>query len=313
MRVRGFGEVVGEFQLAAPQEGTALSGASEQTFDSLRMVEEGEVRTVVEAVLTFGGSHLCLQYKLPKRGCELEVSLQVYWSERNRMLKLAVPTLLRNACCQGQAPFGVTPLDSGGRENVCQRWVAVSSREQGLALTCVNDGTYGCDFRDGELRLSLLRSPAYAAHPFQSRPFLEHRRFIPRIDQGERCFRFWFCGGAEQERLEAVDREALVHGEKPFVLCFFPAGSAHAKVMLPAVELGDPAVQLSSFGPLPGRRRGLYLIRLYEPTGRPRSTEIRLPGLRIRRALDFGAFELKTLLLSTRRRSLRETSLLGER
>jgi alpha-mannosidase len=313
MRVRGFGEVIGEFRLASPQEGTALSGACEQTFDSLRVVEDGEVRTVVEAVLTFGRSHLCLQYALPKRGRQIEIRLRVHWNEKNRMLKLAVPTLLKDARCLGQAPFGVTPLEAGGQENVCQRWIAVASREQGLALTCINDGTYGSDFREGELRLSLLRSPAYAAHPFKGRPFLEHRRYLPRIDQGERCFRFWLCGGAEQERLEAVDREAMGQGEKPFMLCCFPAGSSRDEDPLPVVELSDGIAQMSCLGPLPGRRRGLYLIRLYEPTGFPRSTEIRLPALGIRRALQLGGFEVKTLLLSKRRRALRETDLLGER
>jgi len=313
MRVRGFGELIGEFRLAAPEVASELSGAAEEVFGSMRVVEAGEVRTVVEAVLTYGRSHMVLQYKLPEQGCEIEVSLRVYWNEKNRMLKLAVPTLLPEARCLGQAPFGVQSLASGGEENVCQRWIAVASRQQGLALTCVNDGTYGSDFRDGELRLSLLRSPAYAAHPFKDRPFLEHRRFIPRIDQGERSFRFWICGGGERERLQTVDREALAHGEEPFVLCLFPAGRARGIDGLAAVELGDPSISMCSFGPLPGRRRGLYLIRLYEPSGSPRATEIRLPSLGIRRRLAFGAFEVKTLLLSVRRRTLRETDLLGER
>jgi hypothetical protein len=83
--------------------------------------------------------------------------------------------------------------------------------------------------------------------------------------------------------------------------------------LLPAVELSDSAVQMSAFSPLPGRSRGLYLIRLYEPTGRPRSAGIRLPAQGIRRVLDFGPFEVKTLLLSARLRTLRETNLLGER
>lgn len=312
MRVRGFGEIVGEFRPASPEEGSLLSGAAEQAYGSVRVVEDGEVRTVVEAMLVCGRSHLCLHYRLPKRGCELEVSLRVHWNERNRMLKLAVPTLLREARCLGQAPFGVEPLASGGEENVCQRWIAVASQAQGLALTCINDGTYGSDFRDGELRLSLLRSPAYAAHPFPDRPFLEQRRFTPRMDQGEHCFRFWINGGGERERLETVDREALSRGERPFALCLFPAGPAGAKEGLPAVQLDDSVVQMSCLSPLPGGRRHRYLIRLYEPTGRPRSAEVRLPHLGIRRTISFGPFEVKTLLLCARSRRLREVSLLGD-
>ena len=74
-----------------------------------------------------------------------------------------------------------------------QKWVAVTSQERGFALTCINDGIYGSDYSENGLRLTLLRSPAYSAYPDKNGIVnLPPDRFTPRIDQGQRFFRFWF-------------------------------------------------------------------------------------------------------------------------
>ena len=117
----------------------------------------------------------------------------------------------------------------------------------------INERTYGADCARGELRLSLLRSPAYAAHPILDRPILPEDRYSPRNDQGERLFHFWLQGGPAAERLAAVDREALAHNEKPMALSFFPRGGGSA-VDGQGPRLSDAAVQLTALEE--GRRRG---------------------------------------------------------
>ena len=170
MNVQGFREVVGRFSLMSPAEGTAFSGVRERVLDSVRVIEDGAVRTVVEAVFSYGHSFACLHYKLPKRGTEIEVQLRVLWNEKSRMLKLALPTPFLDGRYSGQVAFGVAELPADGREVVAQKWVGVCSADDQQALTCVNHGVYGSDFAGGELRLSLLRSPGYAGHPIFDRP-----------------------------------------------------------------------------------------------------------------------------------------------
>ena len=100
----------------------------------------------------------------------MEVSLRVLWNEKDRMLKLSVPTTMLEADYLGQVAYGVGTLPKNGDEAIAQKWVAVVDGDN--AVTCIDDGVYGSDFADGELRLTLLRSAAYSGHPFFDRPIV---------------------------------------------------------------------------------------------------------------------------------------------
>ena len=97
------------------------------------------------------------------------------------MLKLSVPTRLGPGRYIGQVAYGTAGLPADGTEAVAQNWVAVVSEDRDIALTCINDGSYGSDFADGELRLSLLRSPAYSADPAAVGPLIPQDRYVARM------------------------------------------------------------------------------------------------------------------------------------
>ncbi|MGQ9672030.1 MAG: glycoside hydrolase family 38 C-terminal domain-containing protein [Candidatus Aminicenantales bacterium] len=306
MTVRRFRDLEGAFELASPEEARRACGVSVPALPPVRVVEDGPVRTVIEAVFKYHHSFLFQRYKLPRKGTEIEVETRVHWLEKDRMLKLSLPTLLRNAQYLGQTSFGVAELATSGDEVVAQKWVAVVSLEQDLALTCANEGIYGSDFLEGEARLSLLRSPAYSADPVPAGPMIRQDRYVPRIDQGERIFRFWVKGGRRLARLNAIDREALVHNEKPFVLAFFPPGQGHRPQ--PLITLSDDAVQLVA---LKKAERGASLIiRLFEPTGRKRTTKLSLPWAEAEIKMALSPFEVKTLKFSPRSKKFEEVDLL---
>ncbi|HHY48743.1 MAG TPA: alpha-mannosidase, partial [Alphaproteobacteria bacterium] len=244
MNARDFRRVIGRFGLMSPAEGTAFSGVRGRVLESVRVIEDGAVRTVVEALLSYERSAICLHYKLPKQGTEVEIQARVLWAEKGCVLKLAIPTRIPDPRYFGQVAYGVQELPTDGREVVAQKWVAAFSADERLGLTVINDGTYGSDFCDGELRLTLLRSPGYAAHPILDRPIMPQDRFSPRIDQGERQFTFWLNAGPGRERRQRVDREALAHNERPVALSFFPSGAG-----IPAqasVRLSDGVVQMAA-------------------------------------------------------------------
>jgi alpha-mannosidase len=301
-----FRNEAGRFRLASPVECARLAGLSGTDLPPVRVIEEGDVRTVVEACLVYGGSAALLRYKLPKEGGEIEVEVRVLWNEKNRMLKLSVPTLFPAASYIGQTAYGREALPSNGDEAVAQKWTAVVSSADGTALTCINDGTYGSDFRDGEMRLSLLRSPAHACDEAEGRPLRYRDRFIPRIDQGEHVFRFWLNAGPAAARLDAVEREALVRNEAPFVLSYFPPGKGRRARPLAALSGG---VVLATVFKKAEDSDGL-VIRLFEPTGRRRTTTLTLPFAGARAKVVLGPFEIKTLLFSRRTGRFKETDLL---
>jgi len=306
MNVRSFPNIVGRFKLMDKEEGSIFSGVTEKVLDSVRIIEDGSVRTVIEAVFSFGNSFICQIYKLPKHGTEIQVKVIVHWNEKAKMLKLSVPTVFEDGKYLGQVIYGVGELPDHGNEAVAQKWVGVVSDKSNGVLTCINDGTYGSDFKDGELRLTLLRSPGYSGHPYQNRVIMAQDRYSPHVDQGERVFNFWFNGGKMKERLAHVDREALAHNEKPFALSFYPSGSGIKPEAL--AVLSDEAVQITVFKK--AEESDDFIIRLFEPTGYDRSTIIRLPAVGLEQQVYLKKFEIKTLKLDIKGKTLTEVSLM---
>ncbi|SFA73988.1 alpha-mannosidase [Cohnella sp. OV330] len=307
-----FEPVVGRFELMSPARGTTFSGVKEEVLPAVRVIEDGEVRTVVEALLAYGDSAAVLTYLLPKTGTEIEVQVRLYWQEKDKLLKLSIPTAFGDGYeYLGQTAYGVQRLPQNGDEAVAQKWTAIAERAadgraaDGRAVTLINDGVYGSDGGDGTLRPTLVRGAAYCAHPIGDRPILPQDRFLPRIDQGERTYTFWLNAGQREERLLAIEREALAWHERPYALSFFPSGAG----TLPhgGVELeGDRAV-LTAFKQ--AEDGDGYIVRLYEPAGAPGSALVRIPSLGIEERVELGAFEIKSYRTNPTGGGWRECSL----
>ncbi len=306
MAVRSFRKLAGRFKLLSREKGTQLSGARGGRLPSVRVIEDGDVRSVVEALFGYGDSFIQMQYKLPKHGSQVEVDVRVHWSEKDRMLKLSLPTTGRDEAYVGQVACGVGELPTNGDEAVAQKWVAVVSRKNNKAITVINDGVYGSDYADNELRLTLLRSPGYSAHPIFDRTIVSQDRYVPRQEQGERRFRFWLHAGKVNKRLEAVDREALTLNERPFALSFSPSGAGRKPE--PGVMLSDKVVQVMAVKP--AQSGNDLIVRLFEPTGKARETTLSVPFLKFKSKLRLGGFEIKTLRINPRTRKAMEVDLL---
>jgi len=306
MKVRSFRALEGSFVLATPEEAARFAGLREGVLAPVRVVEDGAVRTVVEAIFAYGGSRLAVHYKIPKRGPEIEVALRVFWAERDAMLKLGLTPKLRGPRFIGQVAYGAGELPSNGDEAVSQKWLALVSDPDGAALTVANDCVYGSDWNGTELRLTLLRSPAYAADTWEDKLAVARDRFVARQDVGERTFRFWLNGGPAAARMEAIGREALVHNETPYVLAYMPPGGR--KRSLPGAVVEGEAVELAAFKRSEDGRDPV--VRLFEPTGTPRRATVRIPALGAKAAVRLKGFEIKTLRYDKRTKKFIETDLL---
>jgi alpha-mannosidase len=310
MKVRSFRDAVGEFQLMSRRRAAVFAGVSRAELSPVRLIEEGSVRAIIEALFEHGDSTLCLRYTLPAHGSEVGIDARIYWMEKDRLVKLFLPTPFVGGLVRGQAAYGVERHQRERDECVAQKWLAVSSPDGRHALTVINDSTYGFDFADGELRLSLLRSPAYAGHPVDDlTPIVRQDRFEPRVDQGERRFRFWLNAGPAAPRLAAVDREATVKNEAPMALCVFPRGEGRR--VLPGLVLSDDAVQLGAMRRAEDGDR--LIVRLFEPTGERRTTTVTIPPLDVQFDVALGAFEIKTMAVDLRTKEVYETDLLERR
>ncbi|UCG86468.1 MAG: alpha-mannosidase [Gemmatimonadota bacterium] len=309
MTVARFRKPAGRFKLMTRSDAASSAGVVAAKIPAVRIIEDGPVRSVVEALFRYGDSVICQHYKLPHSGTELELVLRVLWQEKDRMLKLSLPTPWNPARLLAQVAYGVQELPDSGDECVAQKWLSLVSHEHSRALSVINDSTYGCDFKHGELRISLLRAAAHAGHPTGTgRPIVQQDRFIPRIDQGEHVFRFWLNGGGARDRLRAVDREALTHNERPYALSYSPSGRGRRVAAGPT--LSDRTVQVTCF------KRAAdgddLIVRLFEPTGIRRSTILSLAHPEIRHELKMEPFEIKTVRVDHQTGQVREVSLLEE-
>ena len=290
MNVQSFPKEEGRFRLMDKEEGTDFSGVDEE-LESVRIIETGQVRTIVEALFRYHNSRAVIHYILPKKGWDVELELSVEWMEKGKMLKLEIPTCLRgqNLC---ETAYGVQTYESSERERVMQRWCGIFEEERDMAMTCINDGCYGGDFQDGTMGISLIHAAAYSAHPIEDRVLLDQDRRIPCMDQGERSFSFRLCGGSYKKRMENVTSEAVVFQEKPLAVAFFPTEKAAVKKKW--ISISDPGCILGAMKKIRGK--DTYLIRLFESTGTAREVSICLWD-EVNIKVWLGPCEIKTLEL----------------
>lgn len=315
MNRHSYREELGRFRLMGKEEGSRYSGTSNERhgsagclIPSVRIVEDGPVKRVVEAVMEYGHSQACIRYILPARGTKLRVEIRVNWAEKGAFLKWEIPAVLKEAIPFAETAYGVMEHRSDGEEKVFHRWCGFFDKNKKRALTVINQGNYGVDFMEGAMRISLLHSAVYSAHPIGDRPLLVQDRFLPYIDQGERSFAFEINGGDSEERREFVTREAVVFQEKPMAVPAFPSGEGEKGK--PVILVDNPAVVLGAFRK--GTANDCYLLRLYESSGKKQTALVSLPALGLELPVAMGACEVKTLRLAADGSRLEECGIFGE-
>lgn len=284
-----YNNIVGKFTLMSKEEGNNYSGLLNKTLDSIRIIEDGEVRTVVEALFIYNHSTLVMTYFVPKSGTEVQLQVRVFWCEKDKLLKLNLPTKFQTGKYIGETMYGHEELESNGEEVVAQKWVGITDGSK--MFTIANDCIYGSSCNNGEIGLTLLRSPGYSTTNFLGRIAVPQDRFTERMDQGERLYNFWIKGRNYEESLNLISREALCHNEKPYALAYCPSGLGEK--LLPLIMLEDSAAEITAFKK--DENSDDYIIRVFEPTGISRSMVLRIPTLKIKKEIKLKGFEVKTL------------------
>lgn len=281
-----------QFQLLRTTEGSEFSGITDRVIPSVRIIEDGPVRTVVEAVFGLEHSRICQRYLLPKSGTDFELEALVEWNEKQQFLKLECSTAAGQPI--GQIAFGREALYKD-EEFVYQNWAAVRGETHTLAV--INNGIHGGRYQDtaegGVLGLTLLRSAGYTAaadaagHPYTG------DRFERRMDQGQRVYRFKVAAGANDILLHEIDALAQSFNQAPYALAFSPSGAGEAPGRLCSMD--NPAIQLSAFKAAEDKKG--FIIRLYEGEGKAQSVNLSLPVAGITQRLDFSPFQIRTFRL----------------
>ncbi|MDW7997452.1 MAG: glycoside hydrolase family 38 C-terminal domain-containing protein [Bacteroidota bacterium] len=307
MRVRHFRRKARPFRLLPKTKAAWFAGLPEG-IHPVRIVESGELCTTIEVLLHYRyRSFACLHYIIPHEGTEIELRLRLLWNERDSLLKLAFPTRLIHARLYGQSMFAAEELPANGSEQVAQRWIYLV--EEPWAFSCITDSTYGMDCRNGELRLSLVRSPAYSGHPVSGRKHIvPPNRFTPRVDQGEHLFRFWLNAGESSSRRQALERESLLRLCPPLAYLFYPSGAGQPAQPLCVVD--DPAVIVTALKKT--ESTNALVLRLWEPTGQRRFCQLRFPAFGYCTTVELAPFAIATFIVEPQQGTITEAGLLEQ-
>lgn len=286
------GKKADTFRLMTPEEGSVFSGLKGKVIPSLRIIEDGDVATIVEGVFSCRSSFIRTQYTFYKHRRDFDVSLKVFWNEKSMALKLAVPL---SFCGKyyGDIPFGYEELPTDGKEVPSQKWTAIKDDRRTFSI--INNCIYGSSCEGGTLLPTLLRSPAYSALPLddpktqKSREILRGDRFTDRMDQGERSFSFNVFFGDTESTFADIPRKAALFNEKPFALNIYPSGNG--KIVNDFVTVDNSQILLSC---LKYSENGELIMRLYNNSDKSCSANVYMNG-KIAASLTFGKFEVKTL------------------
>lgn len=274
----------------------------------LRLVEQGDVFATIQVTTSWGRSTAIQEYTIYRDLDDIDCLLRVNWQEQYCALKLAYETAVEGARATYEAPYGHQARPQSGNEEPGQQWFDLSGTLGGLTygFAILNDGAYAYDALDGVMRVTVLRSPAYAHH--------DPARFsageaLPIMDQGWHTLRLRLVPhlGPWQEsrivkRAWELNVPLIAHNESAH------PGTRRMRAQLVGTEAENVLITV-----IKQSEEGEELVvRGYETAGRPASTRLHLPYWDKVFQLEFAPHEIKTVRISPRDWTLREVNLLEE-
>lgn len=274
----------------------------------LRLAEYGDVLATVRVTSHFNCSTAIQEITLYRETPIIACSMRVNWQEQYRMLKLGFETHIVDGTATYDTAYGHQVRDTQGHEEPGHQWFDLTGTVGGLpyGFAVINDGQYGFDVLDGAMRVTLLRSPAYA-HPDPERFDASAGHVI--MDQGWHRFHFRLAPHPGPWQDARVVKQAWEHnvplfahvesshpGKLPSHTTLF--GTEAENVLLSIVKKSEEGEDL--------------IVRGYEIAGCPAETTLHIPLLNRSFHLRFAPHEIKTIRIDPRTWTVREVNLLEE-
>ncbi len=162
----------------------------------VQVLASGPLTAVVAITRQVAGAVVHQRVRLDMGSPWVDMTLNTNWVKKKTLLKAAFPVAVQAPAMHYEIPFGVlrrpvtpvNPFYAAQWERPMQRWVDFSDGHQGLAV--LSDGPHGFNVKNGECRLSLLRSARYPTAWLGAKNLLpKHQR--PRFtDLTEHTFRY---------------------------------------------------------------------------------------------------------------------------
>ena len=256
---------------------------------SFRVVEKGPVRMIFESEWKYKESSIIMKTLSYSQWPVLEYRLRILWNHTHRQLKLSIPTNFRQSSVLCEIPGGLARRSADGEEYVHRRWLCVKGQINGkpASVGIVNSGQHGFDFKDGEIRLSVLRSAAYChERGFDLKGCPGHKC----MDMGGHFVRLLVVPGEPESVIRKLPALADWLSSPPFALSHLPVGKRDEDDLL---SLSPENVRLLACKR--SEEGEALVIRIQEAAGLPSEAVVHVkePDIRYKAALN--PLEIKTI------------------
>lgn len=240
----------------------------------VRIIEDGDIYTGVEALYTAGKTNAVLQYRLYKNQPYIDLKATVEFADKNRLVRLKVPihSAFENAKAFGDGPFICE--EKPDAEISFQKWLGVK-RADGQIFAVINDGAYAGKVENGYIHLTLLRGAGYCFHPIgEEKEVYPQDRYLPRIDCGRYVYNIRIFHGSVFE----VCTQAELLNRPPYAVNVFPVGGAVGETVNDCERMRlEGEVILCAFK---RNGNGGFVARLYNPDTKEKSFTLKI-GLNV--------------------------------
>ena len=147
----------------------------------VEVIEEGPVRACLRIIKRFQDSTIMQDMIIYNDIPRIDFKTKIEWNESRILLKAAFPVDIHTDKASYEIQYGNverpthwnTSWDTARFEVCAHKWADLS--EDGYGVSLLNDCKYGYDIRDGNMRITLLKSGMYPN---------------PKADQGEHLFTY---------------------------------------------------------------------------------------------------------------------------
>lgn len=205
-----------EFEAWEIDRQTLGMGRAGESASGVSVLRAGALQGIVEFRRRLGEkSSVAVRYRLDAFQPVLHLEYDIDWHEEMALLKVLFPTAYTGRAARFGAPFGSvlrgqqagSSRDEAMFESAASRWAIVGDDGDAEGLGVVTEAKYGFSCRDGELGVSLLRSPRVTGEdPTHARLFpaalRRGRKRTAWADQGRHVIRLALCFHSPQTSRE---------------------------------------------------------------------------------------------------------------
>lgn len=296
-----------EMQALSPLSCDTWADKAQNSAEPVRIIEDGDLLTVVETAFVLEQSTLVRHYVIDKANDALEIRDRIFYQHKDHMLKLEVPMNFEVEKSLSETLYSAQERQPSKdfTEQPNQRWVAVKGK--GQAITVANTGSFAHNLKGNKLYLNVMRSPAYASFGLKANHRFSDKRFLPRQDQGEHevAYRIRFDKKFNEM---AATHDAAVLNSPAWYQVYYPTKAKTPRSQLtsrktPLIQLSAKNVEIVAIKKAENSEK--LIIRLLEHQGKKTECTLKLGTYASAVKITLSPYQLKTIEVSRKGKTLK--------